>query len=235
MDVTSEPRLLPRVMSLAVHELRTPVTVVSGYLRMLLREQGGPLTDKQRKMLEEAERSCSRIGALVAEMSELGKLEGGDLPLSIQEFDLAAVLTDVASEMHEGADRGVRVELHGANQPVIVSGDRARLAAALKSLVHAALREQGEPGVVVVDCSVMTNDPASNAGAWAVVAIGVPSLITGLRDRIGAPRAFDEWIGGLGMALPVARRVVEAHGGALWSVDGTTSRAASALRIPLRT
>jgi signal transduction histidine kinase len=68
-----------------------------------------------------------------------------------------------------------------------------------------------------------------------VVAIGVPSLITGLRERIGAPRAFDEWIGGLGMALPVARRVVEAHGGALWSVDGTTSRAASALRIPLRT
>jgi signal transduction histidine kinase len=201
---------------------------------MLLREQGGPLTDKQRKMLEEAERSCSRIGALVAEMSELGKLEGGDLPLSIQEFDLAAVLTDVASEMHEGADRGVRVELHGANQPVIVSGDRARLAAALKSLVHAALREQGEPGVVVVDCSVMKSDAASNAGAWAVVAIGVPSLITGLRDRTGAPRAFDEWIGGLGMALPVARRVVEAHGGALWSVDGT-SRAASALRIPLRT
>jgi signal transduction histidine kinase len=128
----------------------------------------------------------------------------------------------------------VRVELHGANQPVIVSGDRARLAAALKSLVHAALREQGEPGVVVVDCSVMKSDAASNAGAWAVVAIGVPSLIAGLRDRIGAPRAFDEWIGGLGMALPVARRVVEAHGGALWSVDGT-SRAAAALRIPLRT
>jgi len=234
MSATSEPRLLPRVMSLAVHELRTPVTVVSGYLRMLLREQGGPLTDKQRKMLEEAERSCSRIAALVAEMSELGKLEGGDLPLSIQEFDLAAVLTDVASDMHEGDDRGVSVELRGANQPLLVSGDRTRLAAALKSLVHAALREQGEPGVVVVDCSVARNDGA-NTDAWAVVAIGVPALITPLRDRVGPPRVFDEWIGGLGMALPVARRVVEAHGGALWSVDGSTSRAAAALRIPLRT
>ena len=234
MNATSEPRLLPRVMSLAVHELRTPVTVVSGYLRMLLREQGGPLTDKQRKMLEEAERSCSRIAALVAEMSELGKLEGGDLPLSIQEFDLAAVLTDVASDMHEGDDRGVSVELRGANQPLLVSGDRTRLAAALKSLVHAALREQGEPGVIVVDCSVARNDGA-NTDAWAVVAIGVPALITPLRDRVGPPRVFDEWIGGLGMALPVARRVVEAHGGALWSVDGSTSRAAAALRIPLRT
>lgn len=234
MNATLEPRLLPRVMSLAVHELRTPVTVVSGYLRMLLREQGGPLTDKQRKMLEEAERSCSRISALVAEMSELGKLEGGDLPLSIQEFDLAAVLTDVASDMHEGDDRGVSVELRGANQPLPVSGDRTRLAAALKSLVYAALREQGEPGVVVVDCSVARNDGANN-DTWAVVAIGVPALITPLRDRVGPPRGFDEWIGGLGMALPVARRVVEAHGGALWSVDGSPSRAAAALRIPLRT
>src|SRR5687768_3635603 len=75
--MASEQSLFPRAMSLAVHELRTPVTVVAGYLRMLLKEQGGPLTDIQRKMLEEADRSCGRINALVTEMSELGKLEGG--------------------------------------------------------------------------------------------------------------------------------------------------------------
>ena len=73
--MTAEHNALPRTLSLAVHELRTPVTVVAGYLRMLLREQAGPLSDKQRKMLEEADRSCGRLGALVAEMSELGKLE----------------------------------------------------------------------------------------------------------------------------------------------------------------
>src|SRR5689334_25234544 len=87
--MTAEQNFFPRAMSLAVHELRTPVTVVAGYLRMLLREQGGPLTDKQRKMLEEAERSCARIGALVAEMSDLGKLEGRELALGKQSFDLA--------------------------------------------------------------------------------------------------------------------------------------------------
>ena len=78
-------------MSLAVHELRTPVTVVCGYLRMLLKEHGGPLTDKQRKMLQEAERSCERIGALVAEMSDLGKLESRELPVARQEVDMAAL------------------------------------------------------------------------------------------------------------------------------------------------
>jgi signal transduction histidine kinase len=93
-----EHNAFPRALSLAVHELRTPVTVVAGYLRMLLKEQGGPLSEKQRKWLEEAERSCGRIGALVAEMSDLGKLESKQLSLARQTFDLAAVVAELASE-----------------------------------------------------------------------------------------------------------------------------------------
>jgi len=218
-------------MSLAVHELRTPVTVVSGYLRMLLREQGGPLTDKQRKMLEEAERSCARIGALVGEMSELGKLEARELALAQQSFDLAALLAELASGMHEGEDRGVKLELRGSDRPVMVAGDRPRLAAALKALMHSVLRERGEPGVIVVQCSLLSE----TTPAWAIVAVGDESLIPSLTGAWETAPAFDEWRGGLGMALPVARRVIEAHGGRLWSADGTQSRAASALRLPLRT
>src|SRR4051794_32339944 len=121
--MSGELNFFPRVMSLAVHELRTPVTVVSGYLRMLLRDQAGPLNDKQRKMLEEAERSCSRIGALVSEMSELGKLESGTLTLTGPEFDIAALISEVASDMHEGEDRGIRLEARGTDRPVMVAGD----------------------------------------------------------------------------------------------------------------
>src|SRR5687767_363977 len=115
--MTVEHGVLPRAMSLAVHELRSPVTVVGGYLRMLLREQGGPLTEKQRKMLEEAERSCGRLGTLVAEMSELGKLEGREVALARQDFDLDALIAELANGMHEGGDRGVRLHVRGAKRP----------------------------------------------------------------------------------------------------------------------
>jgi signal transduction histidine kinase len=228
--MTAEQTVLPRVMSLAVHELRTPVTVVAGYLRMLLREQAGPLTEKQKKMLEEADRSCGRLGALVAEMSELGKLEGRDVPMGRQDFDISALAAELASDMHEGDDRGVTLEVR-TSSPVMVTGDRTRLGAALKALMHSALRERGEPGAIVVQASALPGPPP-----WAVVAIGDAATLTPLTDAAqGAPPAFDEWRGGLGLALPVARRVIEAHGGALWSADGTHSRAASALRLPLRT
>ena len=223
--------LFPRAMSLAVHELRTPVTVVSGYLRMLLREQAGPLTEKQKKMLEEAERSCARIGALVGEMSELGKLESGDAALGTQAIDLAALLEELASGMHEGDDRGVRVETRGTGQPVMVTGDRTRFAAALRALIHAAIRERGEPGVIVVECSVLTDTtPAS-----ALVTIGDDATVRALVDAARVAPPFDEWRGGLGLALPIGRRVIERQGGVLWSTAGDLSNAGSALRLPLRT
>jgi signal transduction histidine kinase len=228
--MTAERTLFPRAMSLAVHELRTPVTVISGYLRMLLKEQAGPLSEKQRKMLEEAERSCARLGGLVAEMSELGKLEGQELSLARAEFDLAALSAELASRMHEGNDRGVRLEVRGCDRPIMVTGDRVRIGAALGALMYAALRERGEPGLIVAECSMTTHPSPS-----VIVAVGEESLVSSLNRPAGTLPAFDEWRGGLGLALPVARRVIEAHGGALWSAGDGQPRGAAAFRLPLAT
>jgi signal transduction histidine kinase len=227
--MAAELNTFPRALSLAVHELRTPITVAAGYLRMLLREQAGALTDKQRKMLEEADRSCARIGALISEMSELGKLESGELRASGGPFDLSALLIELANDMHLGDNRGISLDVRAAI-PITVSGDRARLATALRALMQAALRERGEPGVIVVECSVL---PDSNR-SWAVVTIGDDTVTPSLREGARTPGpAFDEWRGGLGLALPVGRRVIEAHGGAVWSAPDPRPRAGSGVRLPI--
>ena len=116
-------------------------------------------------------------------------------------------------------------------KPMTVTGDPGRLAAAIHALLHAALRERGEPGTIVAQCSVTDAAPP-----WAVLAVGDEEslpLLTGA--ALDTPPPFDEYRGGLGLALPVARRVVEALGGAVWSAPGTRPRAGSALRLPLRT
>jgi signal transduction histidine kinase len=228
--MSSDSTLLPRAISLAVHELRTPVTVVAGYLRMVLREQAGPLTDKQRKMLEEADRSCARIGSLVSEMSELGKLESQQTAIASNAIDLSTLVVEVASNMHEGEDRNVRLAVRGADRPVMIAGDRVRLGAALTALMHAALRERAEPGTIVVHCTTLED----GGRQWAVVAIGEDDVARGLIDAArSTPPPFDEWRGGLGLALPIGKRVVEAHGGALWSAPGDRPRSGSALRLPV--
>ena len=223
--------ILPRALSLAVHELRTPVTVAAGYLRMLLKEQAGPITDKQRKMLEEAERACGRITAVVAEMSDMGKLESRQLSVGRSAVNLAELVAGLASTMQEGRDRGVHLEITGIENAVTVLGDRARLSAALGGLTHASLRERGQPGTVVAALTKVTGTPTP----WAVFAVGDPSAIPGLVEqaRTGAITDFDEWRGGLGLALPVLRRVIESLDGAVWSANGDQAKAGSALRLPL--
>jgi signal transduction histidine kinase len=133
--------------------------------------------------------------------------------------------------MHEGEDRGVRLDVRVPTRPMVVTGDRARLSAAISTLLHAALRERGEPGVIVADCSVIDAAPP-----WAVLAIGEADVLPSLIDAgFDTPPPLDEYRGGLGLALPVARRVVETLGGAVWSAPGERPRAGSALKLPLRT
>src|SRR5688572_22281835 len=224
--MTAEQPVLSKALSLATHDLRTPLTVVMGYVRMLRNGQAGPLTEKQEKLLEEASRSCARMSALIDEMSEFGKLESGAIALARQSFDVATLLVELASGMHEGRDRGVRLETRGCDQPIIVTGDRVRIGKALSALMHAALRERGEPGAIIAECSVEKD--------WVVLTVSEPSLAPSLRDgpRLTPPFA-DEWWGGTGFSRPLARWIIEAHGGALWSAGEMQLRGSVGIRLPL--
>ena len=222
---------LSRVLTLAVHEFRTPLSVVSGYLRMLLSDQFGELNEKQRKMVDEACRACGRVTGLVTEMNDFRKLAAGELKLASQDVDFDSLVAELASGMHEGEDRDVRIEVTTSETPLPVRGDRARLSSAVRALMHAALRERGKPGVIVADCSVAEDGD----GTWAVLAIGEASLIESLRQQRDGVSFEYEWNGGMGLVLPIARQIIEAHGGALWSIKNDRSAAASAIRLPLRT
>jgi signal transduction histidine kinase len=217
----------PRLLSLAVHELRTPVSVVSGYLRMVLTERAGPVAEAQRRFLEEAEKSCRRIAELLTEMSDLAHIELGDAPFQRETVDLAALVREVV----EGAGRGddlARVTLQDNAAPAIVQGDPARLRAALTAIVRCVQRETVSSNGVVVK---RTAQPG-----WVSIAVGQADAAaalatTGTRASSDTIR-FDELRGGMGVALPVARRVVERHGGRLL-VLADQPKAAVAVLLPM--
>src|SRR5918993_2010055 len=213
----------PRLLSLSVHEFRTPITVVAGYIRMLLKDRAGPLSDPQRRLLEEAEKSCARLSALVAEMSDLAALEAGTAPLNRGDVDLQALLADTVAALPGVPDQDKRVDLASNGSGDVVSGDAARLKAAFTALMTALRRE-----LVTSDTLYVRQDRRSGDGRdeyW--IAFGDREQIDRLqRSDAESLQTFDEWRGGCGLSLAIARRIFDAHGGRVWSAgDGAKTAA----------
>src|SRR5215210_3296395 len=128
----------PRLLSLAVHEVRTPISVAAGYIRMILTGRAGDVTEAQRHMLEEAEKACGRLSALVAEMSDLSNLEAGTAQSNRSPVDLRTVLADAVATLPQIPDRHVEVKLTTGSGPAAIQGDAGRLKTAFTAILNAA-------------------------------------------------------------------------------------------------
>jgi signal transduction histidine kinase len=200
-----------QLLSLAVHEFRTPASVVGGYLRMLQRDTEAPLSDRQRKMIEEAEKSCARLVAIVAELSDVAKLDAGVVTLGREPLDAFSLVAQVAELVHEAKDRDVRLEVRGTAEGATLAGDTGRLRSAFDAIFRAIVREKPGQCTVVAERRIETIDGRRSA----VVIVAEETSVQTAYDREAGP--FDEKRGGMGLALPLARRVIEGHGGRLWS------------------
>ena len=200
------------------------MTVVSGYIRMLLKDRAGPLSEQQRKLLEEAEKSCGRLSALLAEVSELSNLEAGTAPLNKGTIDFNAALQEAVGGLPPLPDREVPVALDLEAGPVPGSADAVRLTQAFASVLAALRRELvGDEGLIV---------RGRRSGDAYEVLLGDPTTIAALEQEDPARRGvFDEWRGGVGLSLAVARRILNAHGGSIFAApDGYKAGARIVLR-----
>ena len=216
----------PRLLSLAVHEFRTPASVVGGYLRMLQRDAS--LSDRQRKMIDEAEKSCARLVEIVQELSDIGKAEAGTLELARDPVDIFSLAAEVAEHVQEGRDRGVRLEVRGAVSGARMTGDAMRLRKAFDAIFRAILREKSGPTTVIAECRRVRVD----GGTAALVVIADEESVAAAYDSPAG--VLYEKRGGLGLALPLARRVIERLGGSVWSPEAEgLEKNAIVIRFPI--
>ncbi len=210
-DGPIDPRW-PKLLSLTVHEFRTPLTVIAGYVRMLLKERAGPLTDSQRKLLEETEKSGARLSALLVEVSDLANLEAGTASVSRRTADLRELLKAAVDQLPPMPDREVPVALQAGHGAAPIEADATRLTQAISSVLWALRRE-----LVASDELIVREERVDGVKPSYRILIGDQETIDAIENHAQDLPIFDEWRGGCGMRLPVARRVLNAHGGQIWS------------------
>jgi signal transduction histidine kinase len=96
------------LLSQGAHEIRTPASVILGYVRMLTTDRLGPLTDMQRNVLEHVANSTLRIAALAEEMSVLARLLEGGITFAGANVEIAALIAAEIPSVAPALDGDVR-------------------------------------------------------------------------------------------------------------------------------
>jgi signal transduction histidine kinase len=197
------------------YELRTPLTSIGGFAEMLAGGYAGELSPTAWDYVTSIMESVARLSALIDNVLDLTQSESGSLLLAEEQVDLAALCSDVATDLASLAAEG-GIDFVQSLDPSAgsVTGDRRRLGQAIGNVLRNALQHTPRGGRVLLHA----------IGGAEAAAITVSDNGAGIAPADQA-RVFDRFhrslsaSGGrgeaVGLGLPLARQFVEAHGGAI--------------------
>jgi signal transduction histidine kinase len=221
-------RLKSRFLSMASHELKTPLTSISGLSQVLLRrmrrrlEDGPPATEQwMEEQLGHIERlellnsQTARLGRLIDELLDVSRIESGKLDFHWAPIDLSALVQEVANRLRlTTMSHTIVVDLDGITDPVV--GDRDHLEQVLDNLVSNAIKFSPPGGTIRVSLrDALSEVVLSVADAGTGIPAGQLDAIFGLFYQAEDP--VSRRGGGMGLGLYISREIVTRHGGRIWA------------------
>ena len=207
-------RLKDEFLSIASHELRTPVTSIKGYTqlsKMLIKE--GDLNTSE-EYLDIALDQIDRMSRLILELLDVSRIETGRLEIRREPIPWANFVRDIVHHHHTSvSDR--RFHLSVPEDGKIVVGDRDRLEQVLGNLLENAVKYSPDGSDITV-----TVEDKGDSFVTAVCdrGIGIPSdELAQVFERFHRGRHVSSTnYGGLGLGLYITKQISERHGGTIW-------------------
>ena len=207
-------RLKDEFLSIASHELRTPVTSIKGYTqlaKMLIKENDLGTSEEY---LDIALDQIDRMSRLILELLDVSRIETGRLEIRREHIAWSQFVRDVVHRHHTAvSDRRFHVSVPDLSK--IVTGDRDRLEQVLGNLLENAVKYSPEGSDVTV-----TVDDKGDSLLTAVCdrGIGIPADELGqVFERFHRGRQVSSTnYGGLGLGLYITKQIIERHGGSIW-------------------
>ena len=230
-EIENSERLRKQMTADIAHDLRTPLTVIGGYVEAA-RDGALDLTPERLDVLG---LEINRLNRLVSDLRTLSQSDSGELIISREAVDPAGLLTKIRDVFRLQAEqKGIRLEVGTAEGLPALNGDEGRLMQVLENLVANAIRHTPAGGQIGLSVSPATD---STALLFKVAdnGEGIPAeelpLIFERFHRVDKSRHADSNQSGLGLAI--ARAIVEAHGGKIWAESTPGVGTSISFEIPI--
>ncbi len=217
-------RLQAEALATLSHELRTPLAAIKGYSTAMLLEEVTWPDEKRREFLKLIDHECGDLEIMINDILDAALIDIDQLTLEPQPVRLERLAQEIADEMQGRADDHRLVVDFPPDLPIL-DADPRRIKQVMRNILDNAIKYSPDGGLIMIRSEKRAHDivvSIANQG----VGISPEDLIP-LFDRyfrVKSPTGY--YVAGTGLGLPVARAIVEAHGGRIWAQstvgEGTT-------------
>ncbi len=207
-------KLKTEFLSLASHQLRSPLTAIKGYASMVLEGDFGKIDDKAHEAVDRIFQSSQNLTKVVEDLLNVSKIEQGGMQYEMAAFDLNAVVSDMVKDLSITAKKkGLDLALDSEPHQYIVNGDKEKIRQVVLNLIDNSIKYTKEGSIKV---ALKKND---NKVIFSVTDTGM-GMTEETKNTLFQKFARGEGskinTSGSGLGLYLAKEIVEAHKGRVW-------------------
>lgn len=228
-------RLKTEFLSLAAHQLRSPLTAIKGYTSMLVDGSFGALDAKQKEMVDRVYQSSDHLAHVVEDLLNVSKIEQGGMQYEITQFDAERLLADLARDLSVNSEKkGILLSFAGTGEECVIHGDQEKLRQVFINLIDNGIKYTNEGGAIAVQLEKLPKRKKIRV-SFIDNGVGIPKDIQEtLFQKFNRGNGSKMNTGGSGLGLYLAKQIVEAHKGTIWvESEGDGKGSAFFVELPM--
>ncbi len=206
-------------VSIAAHELRTPITSIKGYIEAFVDDYKDKINEDQKGLLGHIKENADRLYMLVENLLNVSRIERGTLSLNLEEIDWSETAKQTVEDIRPRAiEKNIQISFQDPTYPLPkIKGDKTRLVEVLSNLINNAINYTSSGGKVIVYLeknhdSLLTHVADTGIG---VPPDAIPHLFTKffrVTDGLTQQQASQ----GNGLGLFISKSIIDSHHGQIW-------------------
>lgn len=206
-------------ISIATHELKTPVTSIKGYAQVMQSRFKKEGNIKAVEMLSKMDAQLKKLTVLIGDLLDVTQIDGGKLQFHVGFFDFNELVTDITNEMEFTTTKHHITKKIATTK--IINGDRDRIGQVITNLLSNAIKYSPHDTKIIVTITV---NKTSVTLCVQDFGIGISKEKQDkVFERFFRAGDADDTFGGLGLGLFISSEIVKRHGGRIW-VESTKGK-----------